>query len=76
MSVTQGLYQFGGKLYAASKGVVGDDRLFYASFDGVEGCVLARHRHARGVSPRDRRRAAGPRAGARRARDARIHQMT
>ena len=35
MSITQGLFAFGGKLYAAWKGEVGDDRLFYASFNGT-----------------------------------------
>ena len=34
MSITQGLFQFGGNLYAAWKGEVGDERLFYASFNG------------------------------------------
>jgi hypothetical protein len=36
MSITQGLYQFNGNLYAAWKGEVGDDRLFYASFNGTK----------------------------------------
>ena len=34
MSILQGLCSYGGKLYAAWKGEVGDDRLFYSSFDG------------------------------------------
>ncbi|MGB0065837.1 MAG: hypothetical protein WBP85_15445 [Terracidiphilus sp.] len=33
--ITQGLYQFGSNLFAAWKGEVGDDRLFYAKFDGT-----------------------------------------
>jgi hypothetical protein len=36
MSMTQGLYAFGNNLYAAWKGEVGDDRLFYAAFDGTK----------------------------------------
>jgi hypothetical protein len=35
MSMTQGLFEFSGRLYAAWKGEVGDDRLFYAVFDGA-----------------------------------------
>lgn len=34
MSMTQGLCAFGSNLYAAWKGEVGDDRLFYAAYDG------------------------------------------
>jgi len=35
MSITQGLCELGNVLYAAWKGEVGDDRLFYASFNGA-----------------------------------------
>lgn len=35
MSMTQGLFAFGNNLYAAWKGEVGDDRLFYAVFNGT-----------------------------------------
>ena len=35
MSILQGLCSYGGRLYAAWKGEVGDDRLFYSSFDGT-----------------------------------------
>jgi hypothetical protein len=35
MSITQGLCTLGNKLYAAWKGEVGDDRLFYAAFSGT-----------------------------------------
>jgi hypothetical protein len=34
MSMTQGLFALGSNLYAAWKGEVGDDRLFYAAYDG------------------------------------------
>ena len=34
MGILQGLSSYNGKLYAAWKGEVGDDRLFYSSFDG------------------------------------------
>jgi hypothetical protein len=34
MAILQGLCSYGGRLYAAWKGEVGDDRLFYSSFDG------------------------------------------
>jgi hypothetical protein len=36
MSVTQGLSGLGGHLYAAWKGEVGDDRLFYAAYNGTQ----------------------------------------
>jgi hypothetical protein len=35
MSIAQGLFQFGGKLYAAWKGEIGDFRLFYSPFNGT-----------------------------------------
>jgi hypothetical protein len=34
MSILQGLCSYGGKLYVAWKGEVGDDRLFYSAFGG------------------------------------------
>jgi len=35
MSVPQSLCNYNGLLYAAWKGEVGDDRLFYSSFNGT-----------------------------------------
>ena len=35
MSMTQGLFAFGSDLYAAWKGEVGDERLFYAAYNGT-----------------------------------------
>jgi len=37
MSVLQGLCSFNEKLYAAWKGEVGDDRLFFSCFNGPSG---------------------------------------
>jgi hypothetical protein len=36
MSLSQGLCAYNGKLYASWKGESGDDRLFYAAFDGTK----------------------------------------
>jgi hypothetical protein len=36
MSVYQGLSNYNGQLYAAWKGVAGDDRLFYSQYNGTQ----------------------------------------